>query len=326
MDRSRPASRSEPRAARAPHRADPGPLGWEHLPAPDLRGRTIVMTGASDGLGREAALQLALWGADLVLAVRSRAKGEAVRSRIEAETGRTGAVRLVDLDLDDLASVRAAAESIGRETADTGIDRLIHVAGLVTRRREETADGFERMLGVNALAPLLLTDLLLPVVRERVVVVASHSHTFGRIDPADPHFRRGGWSLRTAYGRSKLVTMLWGLDLAGRLREADAPVDLQLVHPGWVLTNLQNATGSDRLDALVTATTRPLTMTAAEGAAAVLFAATQPLPPGSYIGPDGRGALRGRPTFLRRSAAALDRDLAQEIAAWARAEVDGVGG
>jgi NAD(P)-dependent dehydrogenase (short-subunit alcohol dehydrogenase family) len=284
------------------------------------------MTGASDGLGREAALSLARWGADLVLAVRSRAKGERVRSRIAAETGRKEAVRLVDLDLDDLASVRAGAEAIARATAGTGIDRLIHVAGLVTRRREETADGFERMLGVNALAPLLLTDLLLPAVRERVVVVASHAHTFGRFDPADPHFRRSRWSLRAAYGRSKLVTMLWGLALAEELREADASTDLQLVHPGWVLTNLQNASGSARLDALVTAASRPLAMTAPEGAAPVLLAATQPLPPGSYIGPDGRGALRGRPTFLRRSAAALDLGLAREVAAWARAEVADVGG
>lgn len=302
------------------------PLGWEHLPAPDLRGRTVVMTGASDGLGREAALQLALWGADLVLAVRSRAKGEIVRSRVTAETRRPGAVRLVDLELDALSSVRAAAEAIGRETAGTGIDLLIHVAGLVTRRREETADGFERMLGVNALAPLLLTDLLLPSVRERVVVVASHAHTFGRIDLTDPHFRRGGWSLRAAYGRSKLVTMLRGLDLAEHLTASGSPVDLQLVHPGWVLTNLQNATGSDRLDALVTAASRPLAMTAQEGAASVLLAATQPLPPGSYLGPDGPGALHGRPTFLRRSPTALDRDVAREVAAWARAEVDGVGG
>lgn len=322
MARSRPASRP----ARTPRRPAPGPLGWEHLPAPDLRGRVIVMTGASDGLGREAALQLALWGADLVLAVRSRAKGEAVRSRIAAETGRPGAVRLVDLDLDDLASVRAAAAAITQETADTGIDRLVHVAGLVTRRRETTADGFERMLGVNALASLLLTDLLLPTVRERVVVVASQAHSFGHLDPADPHFRRGGWSLRAAYGRSKLVMMLWGLDLAAQLEEADAPVDLQLVHPGWVLTNLQNASGSARLDALVTAASRPLAMTATEGAAAVLLATTQPLPPGSYLGPDGPGALRGRPTFLRRSEAALDRDLAREVAQWARSEVDGVGG
>lgn len=98
-------------------------------------------------------------------------------------------------------------------------------------------------------------------------------------------------------------------------------MDLQLVHPGWVLTNLQNATGSARLDRVVTAASRPFAMSPSDGAAAVLFAATQPLPPGSYIGPDGRGALRGRPTLLRRSVAALDRDLARRVAAWARAEV-----
>lgn len=79
-------------------------MAWEHLHEPDLRGRTVVMTGASDGLGREAALQLARWGADLVLAVRSRSKGEVVRARIVRETGREEAVRLVQLDLAELAS------------------------------------------------------------------------------------------------------------------------------------------------------------------------------------------------------------------------------
>lgn len=301
---------------------------WEHLHTPDLTGRTVVMTGASDGLGREAALQLATWGADLVLPVRKRSKGEVVARRIARETGRPDAVHLLTVDLADLASVRAAADEIARITGARGIDLLIHVAGVVTRRREETADGCELMTGVNALAPLLLTELLLPLVRERIVVVASQSHTFGRIDLADPHFRRGSWSLRAAYGRSKLVTMLWGLDLADRLQAEQASsrqVELQLVHPGWVLTNLQNATGSDRLDALVTAATRPVAMPARRGAASVLFAATQSLPAGSYIGPDGPGALRGRPTFLRRSEAALDRDLAREVAAWARSEV-GLGG
>ncbi len=300
-------------------------MGWEHLHAPDLRGRTVVMTGASDGLGREAALQLARWGAELVLAVRNRAKAEVVRSRIVRETGRPEAVRLVHLDLAELASVRSAARDIAELTGERGIDLLIHVAGLVTRRRAVSADGFELMTGVNALAPLLLTDLLLPLVRERVVVTASDAHTVGAIDLADPHFSRGGWSLPAAYGRSKLVTMLWGLELAERLREQAGPVDLQLVHPGWVLTNLQNATGSARVDRMITEMTRPLAMPAIRGAATVLFAATQPLPPGSYIGPDGFRALRGRPTFLRRSPAALDRDLAREVTSWARAEGGGCG-
>lgn len=298
-------------------------MEWEHLQVPDLTGRTVVMTGASDGLGREAALRLALWGADLVLPVRDRRKGEIVAARIVRETGRAGAVRLTTLDLADLASVRAGAEEIARTVGPDGIDLLIHVAGLVTARRRESADGFELMTAVNALAPLLLTELLLSLVTERVVVVASDSHTVGTIDLADPHFRRGGWSLRSAYGRSKLLTMLWARELADRLQETGGP-DLQLVHPGWVLTNLQNATGSSCLDRVVTELCRPFAMTAERGAGSVLFAATQPLPPGSYIGPDGRGALQGRPTFLRRSQAALDRDLAARATAWARAELAAV--
>jgi NAD(P)-dependent dehydrogenase (short-subunit alcohol dehydrogenase family) len=306
-------------------------FAWEHLHEPDLTGRTVVMTGASDGLGREAALQLARWGADLVLAVRTRSKGEIVARRIVRETGRQEAVRLTQLDLADLASVRDGSDQISRAVGERGIDLLISVAGVVSPRHGTTADGAELMIGVNALAPLLLTERLLPLVRERIVLVASQAHTFGTVDLGDPHFRRGGWSLRAAYGRSKLTTMLWGRELADRLQEMEAPghggvgVDLQLVHPGWVLTNLQNVTGSARLDRLVTEVTRPVAMTADRGAASVLFAATQPLPPGSYIGPDGPGALRGRPTFLRRSDAALDADLAREVSAWARSEV-GLGG
>lgn len=95
-------------------------------------------------------------------------------------------MRLVRIVLADLFSVRAAATEISEVVGEDGIDQLLHVAGLVTRHRQQTADGFEMMTGVNALAPLVLPELLLPLVRERIVVVASDSHTFGRIDPAYP--------------------------------------------------------------------------------------------------------------------------------------------
>lgn len=295
-------------------------LGWPLLPAPDLTGEQIVLTGGSDGVGREAALQLALWGAQLVLPVRNRSKGERVAARIVRETGRPDAVTPVPMDLADLSSVRAGAERVRDLVGDHGIDRLVSVAGTVTRRRQSTVDGFEQMAAVNALAPMLLTELLLPTVRERVVIVASQAHTFGRVDPDDLHFRDTSWSLRAGYGASKLLTMLWGLELTDRLRERDARPDLQLVHPGWVLTNLQNASGSARLDRLVTGASRPFAMSAQQGAQSVLFAATQPLPHGSYIGPDGAGALRGRPTFLRRSETASDPDLARRTVARMRRE------
>lgn len=296
--------------------------GWEHLPRPDLHGSTVVLTGGSDGIGREAALRLAHWGARLVLPVRTRHKGEAVAARLRRETGREDAATLTDLDLADLDRVRVGAAEIREATADTGIDLLVHVAGGVTRRREETVQGFEWMTGVNALAPVLLTELLLPAVRGRVVITASAAHHFGRLDGDDPHFRTGGWSFTAGYGRSKLLAMLWGLDLSERLRAGGSPVDVQLVHPGWVLTNLQNATGSVRLDALLTGATRPLAMPAARGAESVLVAATQPLPAASYVGPDGPRALRGDPTLLPRSAEAADVQLAARTHAWMREELD----
>lgn len=296
-----------------------GALGWEHLAAPDLRGRTVVVTGASDGIGREVALHLARWGARLVLPVRNRAKGEVVRSRLLRETAVAGAdaVRLVDLDLADLGSVRRAVEEI-RVLLEGDRADLVSVAGVVSPRRRETVDGFELLLGVNALAPMLLVESLLPVVRERVVLVTSHAHTAGRFDPADPHFRRTRWTLPRAYSRAKLTAMQWGLDLGARMPPG---TQVQLTHPGWVVTNLQNASGDARLDRLVTTASRPLAMTATEGAAAVLFSLTQPLPPGSYVGPDGWQHLRGRPTLIRRSAAALDAEQAARTVAWMRREV-----
>lgn len=299
-------------------------MGWEHLREPDLSGRLVVLTGGSDGLCREAAVQLARWGADLVLPVRSIPKGEAVRERILRETGRPDAARIVRLDLASLASVREGAAAVVETVGERGIDLLVHGAGTVTRRREETADGLERALAVNAVAPRLLTTLLRPLVRERVVLVGSNAHKAGRIDLGDMDFARTRWSIAASYGRSKLTAMLWALDLAEDLH--DTGVDVQIAHPGWALTNIQRATGSDRLDSLVTAASRPIAMPAARGAESVLFAATQPLPHGSYVGPDGPTASRGRPTLLRRSAAACDVDLARRVTGWVDRRIEATGG
>src|SRR5699024_9817816 len=180
-----------------------------------------------------------------------------------------------------------------------------------------TADGFEMLLGVNVWGPLVLTRLLLPRVRRRVVVVGSNAHKAASFDFDDPHFRNRRWSSSRAYAQSKLGDMLWGLALDRRLRdgraEAGSPgVDVQLTHPGWAATNISNATGNPTLDRVITGICSLFAQPAAQAALTTLYAATRPLPPCSYTGPDAMRHLRGMPTLIGRSAEASDPEVRSE--------------
>lgn len=267
---------------------------------PDQTGCRWLITGATNGLGEATARAAAAAGATLVLPARRVERAQ----ELNQEWG--GRHQVVELDLASLESVRAAAAQV---TDD--IDVLVNNAGTVTRRREETDDGFEMMLGVNFLGPFALTHLLLPQVRGRVVIVASDAHQRARMDFVDPHFRQRRWGIASAYGQSKLADMLWGLDLERRLRGSD--VDVQLVHPGWVLSNIQSAVGNETVERIITTISQPLAQTADKSALCTLFAATMDLPSCSYVGPDGLRELRGWPSLLGRSANASDVRRASEL-------------
>ena len=202
---------------------------------------------------------------------------------------------------------------------------LVNNAGAITPRRRETVDGFEMVLGVNALAPFLLTNLLLPLVRRRVVIVASNAHKPGRFDADDPHFRCRKWTPASAYAQSKLGDMLWGLALDRRLRDgrsaaAEPGVDVQLTHPGWAATGISNNTGNPILDRAVTGVCSIFAQPASQAALTSMFAATRPLPPCSYTGPDSLGQLRGMPTLVGRAPHAADPEAAERFWGFAEAE------
>ncbi len=267
---------------------------------PDQTGRRWLITGATNGLGLATAQAAAAAGATLVLPARRTERAE----ELNREWG--GRHEVVHLDLASLDSVRKAAESI---TGD--IDVLVNNAGAVTRQREETDDGFEKLIGTNYLGPFALTNLLLPQVRGRVVIVASDAHQGAQLHPEDLHFRTRKWSIISGYGESKLADMLWGLGLSNRLR--DRHVGVQLVHPGWVLSNLQSAVGNKTAEKVITTLSTPFAQSARKSALCNLFAATAELPECSYVGPDGFKALSGWPTLLGRSAAACDPHMADEL-------------
>ncbi|WP_425310471.1 SDR family NAD(P)-dependent oxidoreductase [Ammonicoccus fulvus] len=280
---------------------------WTAADLPDQTGRRWLITGATHGLGLATARLAAAAGATLVLPARNRARAESVNS----ELGRRHEV--VDLDLADLGKVRTAAAAI-----IGGIDVLVNNAGSITASRRETADGFEWMLGVNFLGPFAFTNLLAPQVRDRVVIVGSNAHTAARMNLDDPHFRRRRWRVADAYGASKLADLLWGLALERRLRGRG--VGVQLTHPGWVMSNMQNTTGHPRLGRAITVATTPVAQSAEKSALTTLFAATMDLPPASYVGPDGRMHLHGWPSLIGRSAEASDPRLAERVWQFAVAE------
>ncbi|MEH6821717.1 MAG: SDR family NAD(P)-dependent oxidoreductase [Dietzia psychralcaliphila] len=288
---------------------------------PDLTGQTWLITGATSGVGLETARAASDRGARVILAVRDTDRGREVADALP------GPSRVVELDLASLQSATRAADEL-REGEPEPIDVLVNNAGAITPRRRETVDGFEMLLGVNVLGPFHFTNLVLPGVRRRVVIVGSNAHKAASFDVDDPHFTRRRWTPAAAYAQSKLGDMLWGLALDQRLRDgraeaAVAGVDVQLTHPGWAATGISNASGNAAVDTMITGICSVFAQPASQAALTTMFAATRPLPPCSYTGPDGLRNLRGMPTLIGRSAEASDPAIAERLWRFAHAETAG---
>ena len=283
---------------------------WSPARLGDMTGKRVIVTGATNGVGLATAAALARAGAHVILAVRNTALG---RQRA-AEIG--GSTSVVELDLADLASVRAFR-------VDGDVDILINNAGALTERRTETVDGFETTLGTNFLGPFALTNLLLPQVRSQIIIVGSEAHRSATWRPDDLHLRRHTWTPMGAYARSKLATMLRGLDLDRRLRAARSDVVAHLTHPGWVASNLSHVSDTPLLSAAhrtVKFLADRVANTIEEGAAPTLYCISEPIPPGSYVGVTGRFGLRGGPVLIGRSPVACDYAAAAELTAFAERE------
>jgi NAD(P)-dependent dehydrogenase (short-subunit alcohol dehydrogenase family) len=162
---------------------------------PDMTGKTVIVTGASSGIGRATARALAAAGARAVFAVRDTAKGEA------AAAATPGITEVRELDLASLDSVRAFATGW-----DGPIDLLINNAGVSAPSLTRTADGFESKFGTNHLGHFALTNLLLEHVSGRVVTVASQAERFARLDFGDLNWERRPYQPSRAYNDSNWRT------------------------------------------------------------------------------------------------------------------------
>jgi len=268
-------------------------------------GRTFVVTGANSGIGLEAARALGAAGAHVVVACRDTSKGEHAVAELD------GDFDVRRLDLADLASVRAFASEL-----EGDVDVLINNAGVMAVPRAKTADGFEMQLGTNHLGHFALTGLLLDRVGDRVVTVSSGAHRFGRMNFGDlmseRHYQR--W---LAYGQSKLANLLFMQELQRRLAESGSSLRSVAAHPGYAATNLQFHTQSIQ-DQLMGLGNKLFAQSAAMGALPTLYAATEDIPGGAYVGPDGLAEQRGHPHLVGMSGAARNEDSARKL--WERSE------
>jgi NAD(P)-dependent dehydrogenase (short-subunit alcohol dehydrogenase family) len=280
---------------------------WTAADLPDLTGRTVVVTGASSGLGTITARELARAGARVILAVRDVAKGERVAETI------TGDREVRALDLADLSSVRAFAEGW---TGD--LDVLINNAGIMAVPQGKTVDGFESQFGTNHLGHFALTNLLLPHIADRVVTVSSGAHRIGKMHIDDLNWEQRKYDRWRVYGQTKLSNLLFTMELQRRLDAAGSPVRALAAHPGYASTHLQSHTGSRLNHVVMGIGNRVLAQSDAMGALPTLFAATQDLPGNTFVGPDGFAEQRGHPTIVGRSKAAQNAEDARRL--WERSE------
>ena len=294
---------------------------WSADQIPDQHGRTAIVTGANSGLGLVSARELARHGATVVLACRNTEKGARALEQISAEVP-DAEVELAELDLGELASVQAFAESFRQSGEHDGLDLLINNAGVMAPPRRQTADGFELQLGTNHLGHFALTARLIGLLEgradARVVTLSSNAHKMGRIDFDDLQHERG-YTRWGAYGQAKLANLMFALELDRRLRAAGSTVKSLAAHPGYAATNLQSA-AVPALDRVVMQFTNLIVAQSADmGALPSLYAATCPgLEGGSYIGPDGIGEFRGHPQPVSPSRAARDEQAAAHL--WAVSE------
>jgi retinol dehydrogenase-14 len=237
-----------------------------------MTGRTVLVTGATSGIGRATALGLATMGARLAITGRDRERTDAAAREIRAAGG--GQVDVFVGDLSSQSAVRQLAAEVLLQLPR--IDVLVNNAGGYWDTRHITADGYEGTFALNHLAPFLLTNVLLDRLRlgapARVVTVASGAHTMGRIDFDDLQGKRS-YSGSRAYNQSKLANVLFTYELARRLQGTG--VTANALHPGVVRTGF-GAEDPGVVQRLFVPLMRPFMKTPAQGAVTSIYLASAP--------------------------------------------------
>ena len=216
----------------------------------NLKGKRILVTGVSAGLGVETARSLAAHGAHVVGAARDLAKAKAATAQVRKDAAsNAGGFELVELDLASLKSVRACADQLLEKGEP--LDVVIANAGVMATPLGKTADGFETQFGTNHLGHFVLVNRIASLLRDggRLINLSSAGHRYSNVDLGDPNFERTPYEPFVAYGRSKTANILFAVAFDKRHRGHG--VRAAAVHPGGIRTELDRHIDSSRLEKIV---------------------------------------------------------------------------
>jgi NAD(P)-dependent dehydrogenase (short-subunit alcohol dehydrogenase family) len=293
------------------------PKGWRASDIPDLTGQRFLITGATSGIGLEAARELLRAGGEVVILARNPIKADQVVLALGRERA-----SWVECDIASLDSVRSAARRL-----DGSFDVLILNAGVMAIPFTSSNDGFEMQMATNHLGHFALTMLLKDRIRTRVVTVSSSAHRMGDFGSGSLDEIRArtiaeeiqdSYSPWKVYGASKLANLLFGFELERRARRDSLSFTSLIVHPGYSDTNLQyvaaDLTGDTNRKKAIGWLNRIIAQDASMGALPTLAAATiADLHGGAFVGPDGLIEMRGHPRLTRARSIAYDQQLASNL-------------
>jgi NAD(P)-dependent dehydrogenase (short-subunit alcohol dehydrogenase family) len=216
----------------------------------NLKGKRILVTGVSAGIGVETARALAAHGAQVVGAARDLSKAKAATDQVKKDAAANGgSFELVELDLANLKSVRACADRLLAK--GEAFDVVIANAGVMATPFGHTADGFETQFGTNHLGHFVLVNRIQALIRDggRLINLSSAGHRYSNVDLEDPNFEHTPYDPFVAYGRSKTANILFAVEFDKRHR--DRGVRAAAVHPGGIQTELGRYQEPGRIEKMI---------------------------------------------------------------------------
>lgn len=287
-------------------------ISFKDLEKIDLSSKTVLITGANNGLGFETARYFGAHGAHVILTSRNVERGNKAVSAILAESP-FAKLTLVSLDLGDSASIKALSDQL--HSNKVKIDILINNAGIMATPYALTKDGYESQIGVNHLGHFRLTALILDLIAEngRIVNLSSGAHKAGTLNFSNFMFENGGYNAFVSYSRSKLCNLLFTFELGSRLKAAHSSIIVTACHPGVAKTGLFDTGKRPRYIQFFINLYLNSVSSAQDGAKPTIMAALDPsAQTGNYYGP---AKVKGEVRLESPIKAALDKNNQEKL--WA---------